>query len=161
MSSPSHASRPSTSSALRYTALPSGRRTASLDSPTLIFEKDGRHVPQTGSPSGLPRHRSRDSISRSMGLPPIPTTAPRRWRRAALAVLVVLVFAALSAAVTRSTQLGRGGTDENSRIPVDFEARDIPVEWRCNPFKQAGRLQVDTQNKVSVLGIHLEGAAAC
>lgn len=38
--------------------------------------------------------------------------------------------------------------DPQHRIPVDFETKEVPSEWKCNPFKEPGRLQVDTENKV-------------
>lgn len=40
---------------------------------------------------------------------------------------------------------------------VDFETRELPEEWRCNPFKEPGRLIVDLKTAVSLLQRHFLG----
>lgn len=141
----------STSSAVRYSLLPSTRR-ASFGSAAEAFpEKQHEQTSPSAPTLKLPQHRSRESISRLVAAAATATPSSPRWRRLGFAVLLCASFAAVVALLTGSA----GTRDPNGsrldplhRIPVDFETREVPSEWRCNPFKEAGRLQVDTKNKV-------------
>lgn len=73
-----------------------------------------------------------------------------------LAGCVLLVVQVSSSPVV--SEMGGRGVSWNSlrskhlareKRRVDFETSEVPEEWRCNPFKAAGRLLVDTREPVS------------
>jgi hypothetical protein len=138
----------STTSAVRYSLLPSTRRTNSLGSAKAFEEEQSEKT----SPAGpkLPHHRSNESISRLVAAAAAAPSSPR-WRRLGLALLLCASFAGIVGFVWGPSKLRDANAsrmDPQHRIPVDFETKEVPSEWKCNPFKEPGRLQVDTENKV-------------
>ena len=136
----------STTSAVRYSLLPSTRRTNSLGSAKAFEEEQQEKASPTGAK--LPHHRSNESISRLVAAAAATPSSPR-WRRLGLAVLLGVSFAGIVGLVSGPAKLRNASQmDPQHRIPVDFETKEVPSEWKCNPFKEPGRLQVDTENKV-------------
>lgn len=82
---------------------------------------------------------------------------PPSKRRAALLALAAVAALAGLATLSRNEVVGqrvrgmvvdRVGYDARGRPVVDFEAEEVPEAFRCNPFKEAGRLAVDVENPV-------------
>lgn len=137
----------STTSAVRYSLLPSTRRTNSLGSAKVFEEEQSEKTSPPGAK--LPHHRSNESISRLVAAAAAAPSSPR-WRRLGLAVLLCVSFAGIVGLVSGPAKLRHANAsrmDPQHRIPVDFETKEVPSEWKCNPFKEPGRLQVDTENK--------------
>ena len=101
-------------------------------------------------------------------LPPAPSTSrgrhdggrPGARRRLALLGLGSLLGLASVATLSRNVDVthrvrgmvvDRVGYDARGRPVVDFEAEELPDQFKCNPFKERGRLAVDTVNPVSGL----------
>lgn len=130
----------------QYTALPT-----SLESSPLTSGSGEKHLPPTPA--------------RSLGRSALPGRRRSRLRLPLLALGAVLGVAGLTT-VVRSGDVGsslhrlvvdRVGRDARGVPVVDFEAEELAAEWTCNPFKQPGRLLVDTENPVSIhrLPLHM------
>lgn len=79
-----------------------------------------------------------------------PGRQPAGWRR--LATKASLAAAAVGLVVWLARPLAIPEQDvqlsARHKIAYDFETGDVPSEWRCNPFKEPGRLQVDVDTPV-------------
>ncbi|GAA5932377.1 hypothetical protein JCM10213_005304 [Rhodosporidiobolus nylandii] len=80
-------------------------------------------------------------------------SAPR-WRKLATCMALGLAGLGLVALVASPKGVRRfvrpdGELQYTARhkIAYDFETTEVPAEWSCNPFKEPGRLFVDTENK--------------
>ncbi|GAA6040517.1 hypothetical protein JCM8097_005444 [Rhodosporidiobolus ruineniae] len=77
-----------------------------------------------------------------------------QWRRLTTYVVLGLAGAGLLALLASPTSVRRLVRPESElqytarhKIAYDFETMEVPAEWSCNPFKEPGRLFVDTENK--------------
>ncbi|GAA5855842.1 hypothetical protein JCM9279_003335 [Rhodotorula babjevae] len=67
------------------------------------------------------------------------------WRRLATKVGLAAAAVGLVVWLARPLAVPEQDVQLNARhkIAYNFETGDVPSEWRCNPFKEPGRLQVD------------------
>lgn len=67
---------------------------------------------------------------------------------AGLVVVVVLSSKSKSSPIHHFTHGVDLQYNARGKIAIDFEATEVPPEWRCNPFKEQGHLEVDPVNPV-------------
>lgn len=72
------------------------------------------------------------------------------WRRLAARLTVALSALAVVVWLVRPLATPTQEVQINARHKMahEFETSDVPSEWRCNPFKEPGRLQVDLKTPV-------------
>ncbi|BGP53177.1 hypothetical protein JCM8202_003693 [Rhodotorula sphaerocarpa] len=138
---------PRSSSAVQYSLLPSPHRRGISHGSSAEFASDKAAGAQWSDSPRSSRHRSKASVSRVLEIA-VDVGASPRWKRVGAVLVVVLGLLSLANLLRgRSPMPSIMHTDRAARVPVDFETRDVPSEWKCNPFKEAGRLHVDTENK--------------
>lgn len=134
---------PSFSSAT-YSPLPTTpTRAQRIHSTTLAVYSDDRDSP---SPPSTPPRRS------SLFFPSSPRSSRRLPTLIVIGGLTLLAYALLSKHGASSSPLyspaARLQYNARGKIAVDFEVHDVPDEWKCNPYKEPGRLFVDLKKPV-------------
>ncbi|GAA5986110.1 hypothetical protein JCM11641_004714 [Rhodosporidiobolus odoratus] len=126
---------PSIAYAAPYTLLPTSPTKAEAAS-TAFKEKQAHHREASLSLSTATSHHRKQP-----------------WRRiATLATLGLAgfgLFTLISPTSVRKLVRAEGELQYTARhkIAYDFETIEVPKDWSCNPFKEPGRLFVDTENK--------------
>lgn len=143
---------PSFSSAT-YTPVPTTpTRSQRTHSTTVAVYSDEKDSPSP--PSTPPRRLSTFPLSS------LPSSRSSRRLPTLIAVgsLVVLAWTLLGRSSSSSSALyapaGRLQYNSRGKVAVDFEAHDVPEEWKCNPYKEPGRLFVDLKKPVGLSPLH-------
>ncbi|GAA5864751.1 hypothetical protein JCM8547_008297 [Rhodosporidiobolus lusitaniae] len=120
--------------------------------PTTPTKAEGASTAYLEKQEELTRHARDGSLSTVIST----LHAKPQWRRLTTYLVLGLASFGLVALVANPKSMRRlvrpeGELQYNARhkIAYDFETAEVPSEWSCNPFKEPGRLLVDTENKLN------------
>ncbi|GAA6016278.1 hypothetical protein JCM10207_000455 [Rhodosporidiobolus poonsookiae] len=118
--------------------------------PTSPSKAEGASTAYLEKQEELSRHGPEASLSAIVSA----VQARPHWRRSTTYAVLALAGVGLFAFLASPTSVRRLAWPEGElqytarhKIAYDFETMEVPSEWTCNPFKEPGRLFVDTENK--------------